>query len=752
MSGLEIFGAVGVAASLIELAKKCSARLEKGRRTYHDLAALQRRVDVLTETINSVSDVLEDIRKQYHEHAPTTAETALWQHMESVLKIYHKNLVKLDSRLEEILHKRSKALTAIPADITRRAEDMRTYIQALDRLKLLFILISQRQLAVSQNSMHADLRGMRDSQEDKINAILQNIKEINDRFTQQQQARFGHTASVPSQETLIDSDDKLDTLSTHLNSIVIDVQASFSNPQKYSARSLAHEHLQSEPSPTHPDLDTEHSPDGSVQDITHIEPLQELAQRFKIQAELDLEHENYKDARCYQLESIKCFKELHDVYNVPFETYHEMRMKLKKIYQELGRYEDARQVLEENYSRRAPLAYEPGLVRQSVVLEGGEDMVHEADFSHEMAELLLKQFDDSKIPPDTSSDGQNVYWNRLREAEKHAKRAFRIRRELYGMHDDSCKQTASLLFGVYNRFRDKSIYAETYRDLYLLDHGHRQNPLLTIPSTSNSSMSRSLVPSVHSSLADAVRDHNTHFDDVVAIMGRMSLKELEETSGGKSVTMLAMDCKHCKQGERCGLIVDKLLRLEVSRDALLVYAVKKQRLDYCRLMLDHGANIDWLDPNHFTPLMHAVKIDSAAVVNFLLVEHADVNVVGERGLTALHMATGTRNEHIVQRLLDVNGVHIDATNASGLTALHHCVKQNNLGCAKRLIRAGADWNIKDKSGPGRTPLWIAVNEDKYTFVKTLLKLGARINMDDVPRSASRDIRNLLEKYQARDPG
>jgi tetratricopeptide (TPR) repeat protein len=581
--------------------------------------------------------------------------------------------------------------------------------------------------------MHADLRGMRDSQEDRIKDVLQRLNEISNQLDEQQQALPNQKALLTSQETLVDIEDKADTLSIHLNNIVTDVRASISNPHTYPTPSLARDS----------GLDIE-----SIPDITHLEPLKELAQRFKRQAELDIEHENYKDALCYQRESIKCFEELHDVHNVPFETRREMLVKSKTIHQELGQYEEAKQVLKENFSRK-PLPYDSGLGRKSVgsEIEGG--MVYDAEFCYDMAEIFLKQFDDSRK---ACSDNLSVNQDDLQKAERYAKHAFRIRRELHGMHDERCKQTAMLLFNIYTKSRNKPIYAETYRDLYLLDNDHRHNPLLTIPSTSNSSMSRSLVPSVHSSLADAVRDHNTQFDDVVAIMSRMSLKELEETSGEKSVTMLAMDCKHCKQGERCGLIVDKLLRLEVSRDALLVYAVKKQRLDYCKLMIDHGATIDWLDPSRLTPLMHAVRIDSIEMVTFLLSEQADVNVKGERGSTALHMATYTRDKRIVQRLLEVNGLDINATNASGLTALHSCVKQNNLDCAKRLVRAGADWDIKDRSGPGRTPLWIAVNEDKYSFVKMLLKKGARMDMNDVPRSASRDIKNLLEEYQNGEPG
>jgi actin-related protein len=141
MSGLEIFGAVGAAATLIELAKKCSARLEKGRRTHQDLVALQERVDLLAETTINVSNVLENIRRRYEEHAPITqTEIALWQHMEAVLKTYHKDLAKLDNRLELVLQKKTRNLAVIPQDITRRAEDVKTYISALGMLQGLFTL------------------------------------------------------------------------------------------------------------------------------------------------------------------------------------------------------------------------------------------------------------------------------------------------------------------------------------------------------------------------------------------------------------------------------------------------------------------------------------------------------------------------------------------------------------------------------------------------------------------------------------
>ncbi|KAH8726635.1 ankyrin repeat-containing domain protein, partial [Phaeosphaeriaceae sp. PMI808] len=128
------------------------------------------------------------------------------------------------------------------------------------------------------------------------------------------------------------------------------------------------------------------------------------------------------------------------------------------------------------------------------------------------------------------------------------------------------------------------------------------------------------------------------------------------------------------------------------------YAARKSRITDCRALLKHGANIDWLGDDRLTPLMYAIKQDNRDMVSFLLDNNADVNVRGERGQTVLHIATQNRNEDIFKLILKSKGLDFDARDDNGLTALHHCAKQNNVNFAKRLGRVGASLEMKDKSG------------------------------------------------------
>jgi len=142
MSGLEVFGAVAAAATLLELARKCHSRLERNENVHRDIKALQQRVGVLTDTVTQVSNVLSDIRSQ-HDGQPqvTEAEKVIWYRMDAVLKLCHDKLAELDDRLDQILSKGSRTkLSVVPSDIARRTRDLKNYVQALNMLKDLFQL------------------------------------------------------------------------------------------------------------------------------------------------------------------------------------------------------------------------------------------------------------------------------------------------------------------------------------------------------------------------------------------------------------------------------------------------------------------------------------------------------------------------------------------------------------------------------------------------------------------------------------
>jgi hypothetical protein len=145
MSGLEIFGAVAAAATLLELAKKFAARLEKYDNVHRDIEALHKRVGNLAQIVSEIFVVLSDIRHQQQNaggRAQTTAaEAIIWERMNAVLVLCKKKLSQVDSGLNHILSRGTKTrLSAVPPDISSRMEDLNAYVQALNILKGLFQL------------------------------------------------------------------------------------------------------------------------------------------------------------------------------------------------------------------------------------------------------------------------------------------------------------------------------------------------------------------------------------------------------------------------------------------------------------------------------------------------------------------------------------------------------------------------------------------------------------------------------------
>ena len=92
------------------------------------------------------------------------------------------------------------------------------------------------------------------------------------------------------------------------------------------------------------------------------------------------------------------------------------------------------------------------------------------------------------------------------------------------------------------------------------------------------------------------------------------------------------------------------------------------------------------------------------------------------GLTALHLATQTRQHNIVNLLIDI-GADIDATDArSGRTALFHAAEANDRDTCELLLRRGADANVTNYAG--ETAVFAANGRKHNQIVALLVKYGA----------------------------
>jgi hypothetical protein len=140
MSGLEIFGAVAAAATLLEAAKKFSTRLETYGNVHRDIATLKSRVENLALIVDEISGVLSDVCS-HRQDGVTSNEVIIWKRMDAVLVLCTDRLEQLGSGLDHILSRSSRPrLSSVPPEILSRMKDLEDYLQALNMLKGLFQL------------------------------------------------------------------------------------------------------------------------------------------------------------------------------------------------------------------------------------------------------------------------------------------------------------------------------------------------------------------------------------------------------------------------------------------------------------------------------------------------------------------------------------------------------------------------------------------------------------------------------------
>ncbi|MFI4983966.1 MAG: ankyrin repeat domain-containing protein, partial [Rickettsiales bacterium] len=133
----------------------------------------------------------------------------------------------------------------------------------------------------------------------------------------------------------------------------------------------------------------------------------------------------------------------------------------------------------------------------------------------------------------------------------------------------------------------------------------------------------------------------------------------------------------------------------------------------------------------FTPVMAAAISGNIGVFNQVKAKLSDNDVVkaehkeafyktpDKLGNTLLHYAVEGKNQQIIEDILSVRGVDIDAQNIYGLTPLAKAVVEGNLEAVKALMMGGANINIPDKQG--NTPLMYAAQFNRKEILIELLK-------------------------------
>lgn len=116
-------------------------------------------------------------------------------------------------------------------------------------------------------------------------------------------------------------------------------------------------------------------------------------------------------------------------------------------------------------------------------------------------------------------------------------------------------------------------------------------------------------------------------------------------------------------------------------------------------MIRHTDNLNERDKSGRTALFYAVQHKAEPeMIEHLIKQGADATVTDSTGQTVLMVAARYNSSEPVLGVLISSGAPINATDRDGYTALSIAAQFNTPGMVKKLLRAGADPDIKPADG------------------------------------------------------
>jgi ankyrin repeat protein len=147
-------------------------------------------------------------------------------------------------------------------------------------------------------------------------------------------------------------------------------------------------------------------------------------------------------------------------------------------------------------------------------------------------------------------------------------------------------------------------------------------------------------------------------------------------------------------------------------------------------LIRKGADVNLRDNEGKTALLWAAS-NSLSNAKILVENGAKVNIAANDGMTPFLQATlGVSSGKVpieLCELLRKNSANVNAAltrkNATGWTALHYAVVNNDANLVKYLIKHGA--NVNKSTAEGSSPLFLAKLNDNQKIIKILRNAGAK---------------------------
>jgi ankyrin repeat protein len=97
---------------------------------------------------------------------------------------------------------------------------------------------------------------------------------------------------------------------------------------------------------------------------------------------------------------------------------------------------------------------------------------------------------------------------------------------------------------------------------------------------------------------------------------------------------------------------------------------------------------------------------------------ADVNTKDKFGFTALHLAIKNKKGEVAKRLIEVEGIDLDARTNKGFTPMLIAAWKGELELVQKLITAGANMKLRDSAGRN---VWGVAHDWHHEEILELLK-------------------------------
>ena len=169
----------------------------------------------------------------------------------------------------------------------------------------------------------------------------------------------------------------------------------------------------------------------------------------------------------------------------------------------------------------------------------------------------------------------------------------------------------------------------------------------------------------------------------------------------------------------------KWLAQGADPDAELANAVVANDPGRVRYLLGHGAHVNSVDGEGYSPLINSVRFRFLDLAAYFASHKADVNQVDRSGWTPLMYAAWDDNAAMVNMLLK-HGAKLDVANSENLTAFAIAAQNAKIQAAQALVAAGADVNAPIAKG-GYTPLMLVALAGSNELASWLIERGAQVN-------------------------